>query len=333
MAMGSGGAVATALIGNSLIVVIKTIAYFVSGSGAMLAEAIHSAADVGNQLLLFIGLRKSKQGPSEEHHFGYGKDRFFFALLSAAGIFFVGCGVSVTHGIEGLLDPHHREPAGWLVVNVLIVAFIVDGIVLAAALVALNKQRNGQPWLEFMRTTDDTTTVAIVFEDGAAVLGVLLAAAGIAADQLLGWWWADPVAAILIGILLGVVAVFLGAQNRAYLIDRAISADVQARVLGLLRKQGTVKDVLAVKTRVVGAELFSFNADIEFDGKVISDRIVERMNIQQAYESLKSPEDLDRLLDEHAKVVVDELGNEVDRIETMVRKQVPGAKFIQLEVD
>ncbi len=333
MAMGSGGAVATALVGNSVIVVIKTIAYVFSGSGAMLAEAIHSAADVGNQVLLYVGLRRSRKGPSEKHHFGYGKDRFFFALLSAAGIFFVGCGVSITHGIEGLVDPHVREPVGWLVISVLIISFVVDGVVLGYALVTLNKAREGQPWLEFLRTTDDTTTVAILFEDGAALLGVVLAAAGIAADELLGWWWADPVAAILIGILLGVVAVFLGAQNRAYLLDRAISADVQARVLGLLRRQGAVKNVLAVKTRVVGSDLFSFNADIEFDGQVISDQVTERMNIQDAFARLESPEDLGRLLDEHASVVVDELGNEVDRIEQMVRAQVPGARFIQLEVD
>ena len=333
MAKGSNTAVGAALVGNGIIVVIKFIAYAFSGSGAMLAEAVHSSADVGNQVLLYIGLKKSAQGPSEQHHFGYGKDRFFFAVLSAAGIFFVGCGVSVMHGIEGLLDPHERGPVGWLVVGVLAFALIVDGIIFAMAMSALNKERKGRPWLKFMRETDDTTTLAIIFEDGAAILGVLLAAAGIALDHFFGWWWADPVAAILIGVLLGVVAVFLGVQNRSYLLDRAISADVQARVLGLLRRQGAVKDILSVKTRVVGADLFSFSADIEFDGKVLSERVLDRMNVAEAYAKLNSPEDLDRLLDEHARVVVDELGHEVDRIEQKVRQQVPGAKFIQLEVE
>ena len=333
MAKGSSGAVAAALVGNGLIVVIKFVAYAVTGSGAMLAEGVHSAADVGNQLLLFIGLRKSVQGPSEAHHFGYGKDRFFFAVLSAAGIFFIGCGISVTHGIETLLDPPERHAAGWLIVAVLGISFIIDGIVLGLAIRTLDHDRGDMPWLQFLRTTDDTTTLAILFEDGAALLGVMLAAAGIAADQWLGWWWADPVAAILIGILLGAVAVFLGVQNRSYLLDRAVSADVQARVLGLLRQQGSVKSVLGVKTRIVGADVFSFNADVEFDGKIISDRVANRMQVKEAFERLKTPEDLDRLLDEHARVVVDELGQEVDRIEQRVRNQVPGARFIQLEVD
>ena len=332
---GDGKAVLAALLGNATLTVIKFIAYLLSGSGAMLAEAVHSAADLGNQTLLLVGMKKSKRGPSEEHHFGYGKDRFLFALISAAGIFFVGCGVSVTHGVHSLLQPHgDGGPLHWVVPVVLVISFIVDGVVLMAAIKELGRQKGDKGWIEHLKTTEDTATAAVLFEDGAASLGVILAAIGIGLSHAFGWHWADPAAAILIGILLGVVAIFLGAQNRGYLLDRALSADVQARVLGIIRQSGrSVKGIFDIRTRIVGANLFAFNADLEFDGKVISDRVQERMDVKQAFEDLKTPEDLDRLLAEHARVVVEELGNEVDRIEEAVKKQVPAAKFIFLEVE
>lgn len=336
--MAAGGdsskAVVLALVGNGLLTVIKFAAYFLSGSGAMLAEGIHSAADTGNQFLLFVGLKKSKQGPTEDFHFGYGKDRFLWALISAAGIFFIGCGVSMTHGIEHLLNPQPRAASGMIIWIVLGISLIVDGVVLATAINALNKSRDGVPWLLFLKTTDDTTTVAVLFEDGAACLGVMLAAAGIAASEFLGWHWADPAAAIAIGVLLGIIAMFLGAQNRSYLLDRAVSADVQARVLATIRDSSkSVERVADIKTRIVGADLFSFTADIEFDGKVLSDRIQQRLDVKKLYEELKNSEDLDKLMDQHAYLVIDELGREVDRIEAAVRAQVPGAGFIQLEPD
>ncbi len=329
-----GKAVVLALVGNGFLTLIKIAAYMISGSGAMLAEAVHSAADLGNQALLLIGMKKAERGPSEEHHFGYGKDRFLFALISAAGIFFVGCGVTITHGIHALLADSPHAKVGWIVPAVLAISFLVDGAVLLTAIRELSKKRGNRGWIEYIRNTPDTTTVAVLFEDGAASIGVLLAAAGIAASEFLGWHWADPVAAILIGLLLGFIALFLGAQNRGYLLDRALSADVQARILATIRRSGSsVKDIFDVRTRIVGADLYAFNADIEFDGKVISDRVQERSDVNQAFAALKTPEDLDRLLDEHARIVVEELGNEIDRIEEAVKAQVPAAKFIFLEVE
>lgn len=328
-------AVVLAIGGNSVLTVIKFGAYLITGSGAMLAEAVHSAADLGNQTLLWVGLKKSRQGPTAEHHFGYGKDRFLWALVSAAGIFFIGCGVSVTHGLHALFSPGEHHGAGLLTWIVLGIALVVDAFVLVQAIRELNAQRKDQPWITFLRTTDDTTTLAVLFEDGAACLGVIMAGIGIGLSNALHAPWIDAVTAILIGLLLGAIALFLGAVNRAYLLDRAVSADVQARVLAAMRgvSKGSVADFASIKTRVVGQDLFSFSADVEFDGRVISDRVQKRMNLEASFEGLGSAEDLNRLLDEHARVVVEELGHEVDRIEKEVRAQVPGARFIQLEVD
>ncbi len=334
MAAGGGNkAVVMALIGNGFLTVIKTVAFLLSGSSAMLAEAIHSLADTGNQTLLLIGVRTSSKKRTHKHPWGYGKDRYVWALLSAAGIFFLGCGVTITHGVHALISHGAQENPGWVVWTVLAIAFLVDGAVLVGAVRQLNEGRDGKPWLQYLKTTPDTATVAVLFEDGAAALGVILAVVGIGATHYLGIWWADGAATIAIGILLGVIAAYLGRQNRLYLIDRAVSADVQAKIIGIIRARGNVKGVFDIKSRIVGAGELSFTADINFDGKIISDRIQGRKNLEEQFTALKSAEDLDELLDEHARVVVDEIGEEIDRIEAEIRRQIPNISFIQLEVD
>jgi len=333
--MSSGGtkAVVQALAVNSVLTVIKGGAYSVSGSNAMLAETIHSTADTGNQALLLLGIKTSSKSKSVHHPFGYGKDRFVWALLSAAGIFFLGCGVTITHGVHALFGHESGDAPGWIIYAILALSFCLDAFVLFGAVKEINRQREGRPWLKFFREAEDTTTLAVMFEDGAATLGVVLAFIGIYATHNLGIVWADAAATIDIGVLLGVIAVFLGRQNRAYLIDRAVSTEVQNNILGIIRSSEAVENIFDIKSRVVGAGQMSFTADIEFDGKDISDKVQKRMDLAKEFEALKSPEDLDRLLDNHARVVVDELGNEIDRIEAEVKAQIPGASFIQLEVD
>jgi len=333
MAGGGKKAVLQALGVNTFLTIVKGVAYGVSGSSAMLAEAIHSAADTGNQALLLLGIKTSAKGKTERHPFGYGKDRFVWALLSAAGIFFLGCGVTITHGIHALSDHGAKDPPGVMVYSILGVALVLDLFVLYGAGKELNRQRKGRAWLSFLKNAEDTTTVAVFFEDGAATLGILLAFLGIYGTHSLGIVWADAAATILIGILLGAIAVFLGQQNRAYLIDRSISHDVQQKILSIIRSHNTVDGVFDIKSRIIGAGQLSFTADVEFDGKDISDKVQQRMDLEKEFENLKSVTDLDQLLDNHARVVVDELGHEIDRIEKQLKEQVPGASFIQLEVD
>jgi len=98
-----------AVLGNGTLTVIKFVAFLISGSGAMFSEAVHSAADTGNQMLLFLGARRSERPADQMFHYGYGSERFLFSLLAALGIFVLGCGVTVYHGIEGLVHPRSLE--------------------------------------------------------------------------------------------------------------------------------------------------------------------------------------------------------------------------------
>ena len=163
---GSESTVISALIGNSTIAVLKFAAWFVSGSGAMLSEAIHTLADVGNQALLLVGLRQAKKAPDEKHPFGYGQAAFFWALVSAIGIFFMGCGVTVYHGISTLVHPPEQLEVGWLTWGTLALSFVIDGWVFLVALKSLWRGRpHGMAWtLYIQRIKDPMLTALKIFE-------------------------------------------------------------------------------------------------------------------------------------------------------------------------
>src|SRR5688572_26352876 len=146
--------VVAALLGNSFVCVIKLVAFVLSGSGAMLSEAIHSAADTGNQLLLFIGLKRGEREPDDRFHYGYGGERFVFGMLSAAGIFFLGCGITVYHGITSLVTPHMPQLTAITFV-VLAAAFVIEGGVLLFAVRSIARQRGDIPFFRYVRERAD----------------------------------------------------------------------------------------------------------------------------------------------------------------------------------
>ncbi|HHO51750.1 MAG TPA: cation diffusion facilitator family transporter, partial [Deltaproteobacteria bacterium] len=253
MAGGSKAAVYAAIGGNSLVMVAKFVGFGLTGSGAMLSEAIHSLADVGNQVLLAVGMRNSQRVPDAEHPFGYGRDAFVWSLMSAVGIFFLGCGVSMAHGVHSLLDPREGPfHAGGLALGILAFSFLVEGTSLAIAIKALWDEagRRGVGLIENVRTTEDPFGVAVLLEDSAAVLGVVLASgaiwlAGVTHDPR----W-DAYGTLAVGLLLGLVALFLVAKNRRMLLGRAIPAADQRRLTELLEQDPAVERI-AINRAVV----------------------------------------------------------------------------------
>ena len=211
MAGGSKLAVYTAIGANSIVTVAKLTGFAITGSGAMLSEGIHSFADVCNQVLLAVGMKRSEAPADEKHPFGYGNEAFVWAMISAVGILFLGCGISLTHGVQALMDGgHHDESGGTLNIAILIGAFIIEGLSLWVAVRELQKEakRNEQGLMEYLKTTDDPFGVAILL-DSAAVFGVVLALAAVALTHFTHEPYWDAIGSISIGILLGLVAFFL----------------------------------------------------------------------------------------------------------------------------
>ena len=153
--------VMAAVLGNGVLALLKLFAFIVSGSGAMLSETIHSLADTINQAMLWLGIRLSERPADREHPYGYGAERFFWSLVSAMGIFFLGAGITLYHGIHTLLHPGHIEIT-YLTWVVLALALLIEGAVLILAVRAADQRRAGRSWREFLRTARDPALLAVL---------------------------------------------------------------------------------------------------------------------------------------------------------------------------
>jgi len=328
MAATGRGAVVKALGGNAFLTVIKVVAFALSGSGAMLSEAIHSFADTGNQGLLYLGIRRSERQPDAMFHYGYGAERFLFALLSAVGIFVLGCGVTVYHGIHTLVDPPTLN-LSWITFAVLGVSFCVDGWVFLSAVRAINAEKGDRGFFHHIRTSSDPTVLAVLFEDFVATTGVLVAAAGIGLAQVTGEPRFDAISSIVIGLLLGAVAIWLGWRNRTLILGPAIPPRVEEGAIRFLRAQPSIEGVRDIKSRILGPDVFRLKAEIDYDGKYLSRRHIEWVREQLAAGEV----DVEKFAEEFGEKMLDGLAAEIDRLEASLREAYPKLLHMDFESD
>ncbi|MCG8588830.1 MAG: cation diffusion facilitator family transporter [Proteobacteria bacterium] len=330
MAGGGKGAVFWAIVGNAFLTVVKFLAFLLSGSGALMSEAVHSFADTANQTLLYVGIRRSLRPADSTFHYGYGADRYVFALLSAMGIFVLGCGVTVYHGIHSLLHPPELS-LSWITFAVLGISLVVDGVVFYKAIAEVRQNMGQQSFFRFVRESTDPTLLAVLFEDFVATLGVLIAMAGIG----LAYWTGNPIydslSSIAIGLLLGLLAVWLGLRNRQLILGPAIPGDLHDAVLAYLNEQPSVDTVRGLRTRIVAADRFRIAAEVDYDGGHLArahvDWVRERVTL------LASDEDHADFAAEFGERLMRALGEEVDRIEAELQTRFPRIRDIDLESD
>lgn len=328
----SKGAVLGALIGNSVLTVIKFTAFWLTGSGAMFSEAIHSAADAANQGLLFVGIRSSERPADNAFHYGYGYDRYLFSLLSAVGIFVFGSGLTVYHGVHSALHPEPVE-SSWISYAVLGISLLVDGVVLAGAVRAIWAKKGSQSLFAYLRTTSDPTVAAVLLEDAVATLGVLVAAGAIALTEVTGNSLFDAIGAIAIGCMLGLVAIWLGIKNRELLLGPAIPKRIWEGVMAYLEQHPAVGKVRKPKSRVVGAGQFRFAAEIEFDGRYLGEKLVGVVDEHVARDALAEVAGRKAFAGEFGERLVTLVGDEVDEIERELRRRYPELVHVDIEAD
>ncbi|HEY2864822.1 MAG TPA: cation transporter [Casimicrobiaceae bacterium] len=199
---------------NTAIAAAKGFGWLVTASPTLFAETIHSLADVANQVLLKTGEVRARVPADREHPFGHGQEKYFWALVSAVSVFFVGCGLNVYHGVHALIQRATVEPFTPLVLGLLLFSFALESFTLAFAV------REIGGWKGVLANRHNTTILAVILEDAIALLGIVLTlvVAGVS------FVWGprpvfDAVVAIAVGALLGAMALFLASINRRLLID------------------------------------------------------------------------------------------------------------------
>lgn len=277
----------TAFAANLLIAATKLTAAAFTGSSAMASEGIHSLVDTSNEVLLLLGLNRSKRPPDDQRPFGYGKELYFWAFIVSLLFFALGGGMSVYEGILHLQHPETIRKPVWNYV-VLGIAFIFDGISLITALRAFNEQRGRTPFWRAVKNSKDPATFVVLFEDLADVIGISIAFAGILLSKLLDNPLIDGIASILIGLLLTGVAVLLVRESRSLLMGETVDADELAEVRALMEKQAGVQKACRQRSMYLGPEEVLLQADVVFQPALQADEIARiirqlREQVQQAY--------------------------------------------------
>ncbi|HAM88262.1 MAG: Cation efflux protein [Candidatus Falkowbacteria bacterium GW2011_GWC2_38_22] len=324
--------VGLALFGNGLITILKFVGFFISGSSVLFSEAIHSFADTANQSLLLIGIYKSRRLPDREAAYGYGQERFFWALISACGIFFVGAGVTLYHGIMSFT--HDQEFTSlFLIIVLLLISFVVEFITFLVAIRELLKDNKNKS-ISYILHRGNPTTLAVIFEDGVAVLGVIIAFISIVLSKLTGWHYWDGIGSVVIGLLLGVVALVLINKNRKYLLGRTMPRAMSEEVLDVLRSDSAVEKIYDFKSSTIGLSKYRIKCEIEFNGSALLKKAYQDGSLKDEYERINGD------YDEFLKFCVDFadriprlIGSRIDTLEKKIQTEVPEVEHLDIELN
>ncbi len=290
-----------ALIGNISIAIMKGIAASITGSSAMLAETYHSISDTMNQILLLIGLRMASKKPDEQHPYGYGKAQFFWSFVVAALLFGMAGGLSIIEGYDKIQNP---EPLEHVFVNYVVLgfAFLFDGTSLTIGVreMRLRTREGGyNNMIEAMREIKDPTAATVVVEDSVAVCSLTLATVAIYITQKTGNAKWDGLASLMIGIILIIMAVILAKENMDLLIGEAVTTKKKRKIVRAILGLEEVEKILDFRTMYLSPKEVLVTCDVNFkDG-----------------------------------LITDELEDVIDKIERIIKQELPIAKRIYIEVE
>ncbi len=280
-----------ALFANLAIAVVKFLAAWVTGSSAMLSEAIHSTVDTSNELLLLLGLRQSRQPASPHRPFGHGRELYFWSFIVAVFIFAIGSGVSLYEGYEHLRHPAPLADPTWNYL-VLALAFAFDGASFVIARRSFDKQRGRRPFWTAFRASKDPSIFVVLFEDASALLGLLLAFLGIFFSHWLHMPALDGVASIAIGLLLAVVSGLLLRETKSLLLGEPAEPVLLEKIITLACAEPAIRYVAAPLSSYLGPQEILVVLPVEFAPELAAAQVTQaieqlRAAIQAAHPSVQ----------------------------------------------
>ncbi len=290
--------VLAAFAANLGIAVIKFVAFLLTGSASMLAESVHSVADTGNQVLLLVGRGRSGRPASDEHPFGFGRERYFYGFVVSVMLFTVGAAFSVYDGVHKILNPERINSAE-IAFAVLALSAVLEGFSLRTGIKEANQVRGGRSWGTFIRRSKAPELPVVLLEDTAALIGLAFAFAGVGLSVLTddGRW--DGVGSLAIGALLAAAAAILAVEMKSLLIGESASPDVQRMIVAALEDGPELVRVIHMRT-----------VHISPDSVLVAAKVAVREN------------------DSAAQITAG-----IDAAERRVRAAVPIARTIYLEPD
>jgi cation diffusion facilitator family transporter len=266
-----------ALVANLGIAATKFTAALLTGSSAMLSEGIHSLVDTGNQGLLLLGLKRSRRPADEDHPFGHGKEIYFWSLIVAILLFGLGGGMSVYEGILHVTEPVEVTSPVWNY-GVLAFAFVFEG---ASFLIALGELRRRNPRAGLLRAihrSKDPSVFVVVYEDSAALAGLVVAFVGVLLSHLLDLPVLDGVASVVIGLILGAVAVLLAWESKELLLGEAVRPEVVESVRALAAADPDVANLRRPLTMHLSPYEVLLNLDVQFREGISAAEVVRAVD-------------------------------------------------------
>jgi cation diffusion facilitator family transporter len=294
---GSRRAIVAAFLANLGIAIAKFVGFALTGAASLLAEALHSVADTGNQALLFLGGARARRRPTPEHPFGYGRERYFWAFVVALMLFSLGGLFAVYEGIDKLLHPHQLESVA-IALGVLGVAIVLESLSFRTAFVEAAAVKGEESWWRFIRRSKSPELPVVLLEDTGALLGLGLAFLGISLAEVTGNPRWDAVGSIGIGILLVVIAIVLAAEMKSLLIGESATAQTESAIRAAIMDGPEVRRIIHLRTLHLGPDELLVAAKAELDSPSVPD-----------------------------------LTRAIDTVEARIRAAVPIARLIYLEPD
>ena len=274
---------------NVIIAATKAIAAYFTHSGAMLAEALHSFSDCGNQILLLIGVRQARKPPDASHPLGYGRAIYFWSFLVALMLFLGGGVFSVYEGVHKIRDPEPVERV-WLGVVILVISMFLEGSACLSNIREMNKRRGKTAFMQYMKDTKDSDLIVVFGENAAAVLGLTLAIAAL----LLAWktgdgrW--DGIGGVAIGSVLVGVAIFLAKEVSSLLIGESADPEIAADVRKLADEMPELERVLNLVTVQQGPGEVMVSVKVAFSSSMVIEDVCKTINRFEARLRKQRPE-------------------------------------------
>jgi cation diffusion facilitator family transporter len=275
---GSRKAIFAAFFANLGIAITKFIGFLITGSASLLAETVHSLADTGNQLLLFLGGKRAQKSETPTHPFGYGRERYFWAFAVALVLFSAGGMFALWEGISKLRDPHEIESLG-VAVTILVVAIFLESYSLRTAVRESRHVKDPDvSWWGFIRRTKQPELPVVLLEDVGALIGLVFALTGVLLARATGNPRFDAMGSVMIGLLLIVIAIVLIVEMKSLLIGESASDATRDTIAAAISASPGVDQLIHMRTEHLGPDEILVGAKVEYSSELTADGLVAAIN-------------------------------------------------------